>query len=273
MNKTNSLIDTKCELQHIEELNLKILINCKKNSVIEFGSYPQTIKEENITIINTKQDEKGYFTGSDGEKYAFVKAKPFDNYEFSNNKEIVIDVGYYFKVEPIKWKVLDNINGKVFLFSEAILDAHKFDDKLNSYELSNIRKYLNNEFYNKAFTEKQKELLESTILNDLLNKKDKVFLLSKEEMTSSLLGFKNNDEEDYVRSKRITDYAKANGSYEYIGSNNGFYWLCTAYNDKKMMLSNAYFVGYDGYIDYDCVYDSHYGVAPALVIDKKSFNK
>ena len=93
-------------------------------------------------------------------------------------------------------------------------------------------------------------------------------MLSKEEMTSSLLGFKNNDEEDYVRSKKATDHAKANGSYEYIGSNNGFYWLRTAYNDKEMMLSNAYFVGYDGYIDYDCVYDSHYGVAPALVIDK-----
>ena len=66
MQKKNNLICENCGVSSEERNKLK---SNKKGDVLEFGSYPQTIKKETITIINTIQDEKGYFTGSDGEKY------------------------------------------------------------------------------------------------------------------------------------------------------------------------------------------------------------
>ena len=230
------------------------LTNYKKGDIIEFGSYPQTIKEENITIINTKQDEKGYFTGSDGEKYAFVKAKPFGNYEFSNGEKIIKNKEYYFKVEPIKWKVLEDKDGKVFLFSEFILDCHRFDDSSKDYSSSSIRSWLNNEFYNKAFTEKQKELISMKTISGSLN--DKIFLLSEEEINNTSYGFNS----DFDRCKKVTDYAKANSAYENKGNKNGWYWL----RSPAPKSSVACRVRDYGNMSLDFVYYVYNGVAPAL---------
>ncbi|MCI6014051.1 MAG: DUF6273 domain-containing protein, partial [Coprobacillus sp.] len=221
-----------------------------------FGSYPQTIKEDNIIITNTKQDEKGYFTGSDGEKYALLKADPCYNYYiFSNWKTIVKNQEYYFKVEPIKWKVLEDKDGKVFLLSELILDAHRFDDSSNDYSISSIRTWLNSEFYNKTFTDKQKELIENTTLEDISNVTDKVFLLSKDEIKNTSYGFNSEDD----RFKKVTDYAKANFAYEYEDNNNGFYWLRTPYS------SGVCSVWYNGLVAIgERVNIDNHGVAPAL---------
>ena len=183
-----------------------------------------------------------------------------DNYLFSNGETIIENKEYYFKVEPIKWKVLENKDGKAFLFSELILDAHRFDDSPNDYSISSIRKWLNNEFYNKAFTDKQKELIENTTLKDISNVTDKVFLLSKEEITNTSYGFNSDND----RCKKVTDYAKANYAFEYEGNKknkgnkNGCYWLRTSSS------SGACSVDYNGDVDWGNVYYDNTGVAPAL---------
>ncbi len=262
MNKIYDLICENCGVSSEERNKLK---SYKKGDVLEFGSYPQTIKKETITIINTIQDEKGYFTGSDGEKYVLCKAYPHDKYKFSNGEKIENDKEYYFKVEPIKWKVLEEDNEKLFLFSKLLLDTHIFDNSSNDYSLSNIREWLNNDFYNKAFTDGQKELIESTTLKDISNVTDKVFLLSKDDITNTSYGF-SNSEYDKERCKVVTDYAKANFAWEYNDSfyynKNGCYFLRTPY------LSDVYFIRSYGNIHWCRVYYGTCGVAPALVIDK-----
>ena len=257
MQKKNNLICENCGVSSEERNKLK---SYKKGDVLEFGSYPQTIKKETITIINTIQDEKGYFTGSDGEKYVLCKAYPHDKYKFSNGEKIEKDKEYYFKVEPIKWKILEDKNGKVFIFSELILDVHKFDDNSNDYAASSIRSWLNSDFYNKAFTDKQKELIENTTLKDISNVTDKVFLLSEEEIENTSYGFYSDND----RCKKVTDYAKANHAYEYYNyKKNGWYWLRNPWSYDDVAGIGGDGCIYKGYVD-----DKGSGVAPALVINK-----
>ncbi len=226
-----------------------------QDGFLYFGSYPQTIKDANVNIISNEKDENGYYTGSDGEKYALLKANPWDSYTFSNGEKIIENKEYYFKVEPIKWKILEDKNGKVFIFSELILDVHKFDDNSNDYAASSIRSWLNSDFYNKAFTDKQKELIENTKLKDISNVTDKVFLLSEEEIENTSYGFYSDND----RCKKVTDYAKANHAYEYYNyKKNGWYWLRTSY------ASGACGVGYIGRVGWGNVSSVSCGVAPAL---------
>lgn len=223
-----------------------------QDGFLYFGSYPQTVKNASVYIISNEKDENGYYTGSDGEKYALLKANPLDSYTFSNGKKIIENNKYYFKVEPIKWKILEDKNGKVFLFSELILDAHKFDDSSNDYAASSIRSWLNSDFYNKAFTDKQKELIENITLKDISNVTDKVFLLSEEEIENTSYGFNGNNN----RCKKVTDYAKANHAYEY--KENGEYWLRTP------SYAGACNVGCYGDVYWSGVGNDYCGVAPAL---------
>ena len=57
--------------------------------------------------------------------------------------------------EPIEWIVLDVKDGKAMLLSKYILDAKPFNEKLNDHVwgTSSIRKWLNDEFMNDAFTD------------------------------------------------------------------------------------------------------------------------
>jgi len=119
---------------------------------IYFGEYPQTIKADSV-IITSITNEKGYFLGSDGAWYAGVTAILFDSsYKFSNNTSVIGGTTYYFKVEPIKWQVLstDGVTAKVVCAS--IIANHRYDDSSNNYAQSEIRAWLNNEFYNQAYS-------------------------------------------------------------------------------------------------------------------------
>ena len=152
-----------------------------KGSIIEYGLYPQTIKEEDVKILSFKD---GYYLGSDNEYYVLSKAKPFGKYFFSNQLEIEADKEYYFKVEKIKWQVLDVTEKEILLFSKQILDAHVFDSKSNIYRYASIRKWLNENFYNAAFSNQEKKQMLPTLVDE---EYDKVFLLSSEEIASYVL--------------------------------------------------------------------------------------
>lgn len=62
--------------------------------------------------------------------------------------------------EAIEWRILDKKGGDVLLLSEYGLDAQPFDDSGKGrvlWEDSSIRKWLNNDFYNSAFSEEERE--------------------------------------------------------------------------------------------------------------------
>ncbi len=152
---------------------------------------------------------------------------------------------YWFKYEPIKWRVLDPDTGMIM--ADSIIDSQAFnnyvsasdtdgDGKLdthwgtsgyaNNYANSSIREWLNYDFYNTAFSTKQQYRIKQTTLDnsaysdscseyDSVSTTDKVYLLSYDDVLNSSYGFKNNpDVYDSIRKTKSSDYAKCQGVYD-----------------------------------------------------------
>lgn len=91
-------------------------------------------------------------------------------------------------LEDITWYVLTEENGNLLLCSKEALFHGKFHSKPNeqpTWETSELREKLNNEFYNTAFNDDQKKRICDATLSDT-NTTDKVFLLSQEEVDTYL---------------------------------------------------------------------------------------
>lgn len=224
-----------------------------KGSIIEFGEYPQTIKDESIKIIKENPEKKGYYLGSDGCNYALVKAKTFGDYAFSNGKEIVDGEEYFFKVEPVQWEVLD-INDGALLYTKDILDAQIFDMSSPKYAPSAIRQWLNNYFFKKTFSlNEQKQIIEET---------DKVFLLTVKDLKNSQYGYDSNIKNS-KREKKPTDYAKANYAFSFFKNGNGNYWL---QDENQIRKDGVCYVDYEGNPECNLVPYGINGVVVAIKI-------
>lgn len=140
-------------------------------------------------------------------------------------------VGEDAEKEPILWDVLEEKEDKLFVLSHKCLEYRPFNDGMKSakWENSEIRKWLNGEFFETAFSDDEKDrILTSTIKNRRRKAtEDRVFLLSEEEF--SLLGRDN-------RSARLTSLTRAQYS-EVIGYRYsepyGFWWLRSPGRDVK----------------------------------------
>ena len=281
MKRTRFLVLTLCLT--IFSCSLFLFGACNPNpatdeNYIYFGEYPQTIKADSVTITETV-NEKGYCLGSDNEWYAKVTAKPYSSaYTFTNSATIKSGTVYYFKVEPIKWQILSQEEDTLSVVCASIIANKRYDDSSNNYANSEIRAWLNNEFYNTAFSDLQKELivttevdngLESTCYssNDYIceNTYDNVYLLSVRE--AYFMDRTWNDSQ--ARQKMATDYAKAMGVWlgedTHIGY--GWWWLrspCAALD------RGAVVVGPSGTLEYySFIYRGDEGVVPALQLMAK----
>lgn len=133
---------------------------------VTFGAFPQTLKNADVTILydndtgdenKMTQGDQTWYLGSDGEWYAPHSAKPYDaNRKLSDGTTIVNGTTYYFKVCPLKWRVL--ASGK--LLSESIVETKPYISTYktstpysNNYKESDVRAYLNNSFLKTAFTD------------------------------------------------------------------------------------------------------------------------
>ncbi len=96
--------------------------------------------------------------------------------------------------EEIEWKVLDkDQDGKMLVVSKYALDCRHYHSSATqvTWETSDIRKWLNNDFISTAFTKSEKDKINTTTLENRDNAdyntdggnstKDKVFLLSIDE--------------------------------------------------------------------------------------------
>ena len=178
----------------------------------------------------------------------FTQYRPYDcigdsSSENSNQDDngYLTNTTYWFSYEPIEWDILDEYNGYLLIIANLILDSQEYyseytpsevehngaEGYANNYALSNIRKFLNEDFYDTAFNELQKELIEIATLDNsesstpiTPNKHacgdtdDNLFLLSYQEAVS----YYTNDEE---RVALCTDYAKVQGIYD---EENGYDW-------------------------------------------------
>lgn len=174
---------------------------------ILFGLYPQTIKSADVTVSDIP-NEQGYYLGSDGELYEQVTVT-FDvqNFQesgilgnFSDGSTPQQDATYYFKLEPLRWRILsEDPDGTMLIVCDTIVDMQiyqpyfkrtnlgdgnyyyatdaegniLYDDEenpifANNYEYSAIRSWLNNEFYDSAFTEEEKGYIITTTVDNSL---------------------------------------------------------------------------------------------------------
>lgn len=214
---------------------------------ILFGKYPQTLVNDTELITSlssaTDIDNDGYIEYLNEEYVAVVAVANETNSTttFRNGTAMVEGTTYYFKVEPIKWRVYDLGNGEYELISEYILDEQQMNLQVkdnSGYYFSEMREYLNNTFYNKAFSAEEKELIISTLVDnttasgnciDNENTNDFVYLLSYNDLMSDKYGFDVKD----TRIALNTDYTMANGVYTNgIYNNSGDWWLRTIASEE-----------------------------------------
>lgn len=279
-----------------------VQVYTREGDYIYFGEYPQTIKSADVTVGDVA-DGDGYYLGSDGARYAKVAAYPYgSDYTFSDGSAVTRGNTYYFKVEPIRWRILSEDGGSAFILADGIVANHyyhhtSFDTTIegetvyaNNYKHSDIRAWLNGEFLNAAFGEIAQSLIKTTEVDNSVystgyspnkyaceNTFDKVFLLSYREVTDSAYGFESSSRTyDTARRMTVSDYARSTGarmdtSSDYFGC--GYWWLRSPYYYDSNDARGIYYYGNadgnyaNGYADiyYRVDYDYH-GVVPALNI-------
>lgn len=254
----------------------------------------------------------------DGNLYRGIKIssyRPYNTlYDSSSSNEYQYENGYgpnvvhWFKFENIDWRVLDPSTGLVMC--ETIIDSQpysttiyfnssassryayfsdsSYENYASDYETSSIRQWLNNDFYNTAFTDSEKKEISTTTLNndgyytltgttgyeklDSNETKDKIFLLSYNEARNSNFGF-NSDPwvDDTARLAKGSDYARCQGLYvagNSNGNSNGNYnWLLRSSGNNSRYCCYVSSSGYssNGYCQ---VYFTCYGIRPALRLCK-----
>ncbi len=155
------------------------------------------------------------------------------------------DIIYYFRYEPIEWIVLDTASG--LLMSKKVLDAQAYQNYVRKsgttlynesgkdakdFATSSLCKFLNDSFYNTAFSEEQKDLIKSTGYNCAAynaaaasNVSKNVALLSYEDCQGHY-GFAATINADATRvADEVTTYAKAQGLS--VSNDRADWWLCT----------------------------------------------
>lgn len=301
-------------------------------TIINFGSYPQNKVTDSATIsaldsVTKNWKSYNYYSGtgnrddgnmisSDYMKYAdflygdskyravnFCKYRPFctgyyehSDITYQDNNGYYTNNVYYFKYEPLKWRVLDASTGLVIC--NSIVDSQPYNNYIlysgseywgdsdkkhyaSNWEYSSLRAWLNNEFYNTAFSKTQQDRIKeltrenkSTYSSkyDSNPTSDKITLLSYNDVLNTSYGFISSyNTYDTARQHKSTAYAQCQGCWTSTSSSysgNSFWWL------RSPELRSASDVGADGRV-YSS--DSHHpgntseGVLPALNLTASTF--
>lgn len=217
---------------------------------VYFGNYPQSeyspLQEPQNPVDQTT------YTDTDGTRF-FCKSKKETVWDSEIGDYRLKVTNKYFKYEPIKWRVLSVNDNDALIMADCLVDVQTFDSSTKStWESSSIRKWLNESFLNRAFTdEEQAAIIKSIIANNPNSywktesgndTADKVFLLSEQEAMSDVYGFTDTITASENRTVLNTDFAENGGEAEWSCSEN--WWLRTSgYSD-----SYAANVRGDGYI-------------------------
>ena len=267
---------------------------------IYFGEYPQTIKADDVEITNVV-DSRGYYLGSDGCYYAKLVSKVRTTvYKFSNGNNIEKAAVYYFKVEPIRWRILEEKDGEALIFCDVILNNMEYQSTYvaegdnytttangaveevyaNNYRYSDVRAWLNGQFIDYAFNSNQNSIILTTTVDNSVEStgyasniyvcedtQDKAFILSYAEVINPDYGFAAEEVKDEARLIKSSDYAIANGMLintytEQYGC--GYWWLRSPIDTYSMIVRNISGGGTAG--GNISIYANYNGVVPAMRI-------
>ena len=174
--------------------------------------------------------------------------------------------------KPIEWIVMKNEGNQVLLLSKYVLDAKPYYEEVEevTWETSDIRQWLNNEFYTTAFNKAEKAKIQTSLIKNEDNlehgtsggndTEDKVFLLSEKEAETLF----SNDEE---RIAKATEYAEKSGVY--VNEEKTVLWWLRSPGCSRDYAAE---VSYYGWINRSgCDVNSYdVGVRPALHLNLQS---
>lgn len=204
--------------------------------------------------------------------------------------------------EPIEWEVLDENDGEMLLISRYILDCQPYNTEETdvTWETCTLRNWLNNDFYNAAFSAAEQERVITANLSNSDNAyygtkagydtSDKIFCLSVDEIMKYYSFESWYDDSHYGYSSSlitdVTPYAVNNGAYHYtitqddydglssegystdvIGLGCGWWWLRSpgCLSDGARGVDGGGCAGWNYHFRVD---DDFLGVRPALYIEK-----
>ncbi len=262
------------------------LSSYKVGDLIEFGSYPQSeVKDSDlITKIEAAGENEAwvdynYYAGtgedSDGNmkpvegmmlykdisccenmyRAVWIRMyRPFNSFSTSSALNTWQDDNgyymgnvYYFKYEPLTWKILDPSEG--YVMCNQIIDSQAYqnfiyyngEESYNSKDCmayasdwitSSLRQWLNYDFYNSAFTAEEKAQISTSHLEnkstysskyDSADTYDKIFPISYYDVIRTSYGFNpSNYAYDPARQIKGTDYARCQG-IEGLSSTQSYY--------------------------------------------------
>ena len=309
--------------------NAKDISSCKVGDIIEFGSYPQSKITDSDLIAKIEAVGKSiswvdynYYIGTgtsddgnmkpvdgmmlykdipyNGSKYRAVKINQYRPYRTGNtsSETYQYDNGYnkgniyYFKYEPLSWRILDPSEG--YVMCNQIIDSQAYQNFIyyngseyynseacenyaSDWVTSSLRQWLNNSFYNTAFTAEEKEqigtshLENKSIISIAYNSADtydKIFLISYYDAANSAYGFdSSSDANDAARQLKGTDYAKCQGLYVSSSYDGPSWWRLRSPNNSygaTEVVLGGWAYGYCGAGDTDG------GVVPTFKFNPKS---
>ena len=180
----------------------------------------------------------------------------------------VIEIGVWDE-KPIKWRVLDVSGNDVYLLSDLIIKKDLFNEQMKAitWKDSTVRSWLNNEFYETVFNEKEKNAILEYTYNNIDNPwygvdagddtSDYVCLLSWDEITNEEYGFPS-----YPIKKHTSRYSYTQDGELYA------WWLRTPGSNNGLMSV----VSVSGRITENTPWDNSYGIRPALHVDINSLD-
>ena len=311
------------------------LSSYKVGDLIEFGSYPQSeVTDSNLISkiesagANISWIDYNYYAGTgkseDGNMKSVKDMMLYKDITYGGNKYRAVKINqyrpsktgdtippkikyqylngyhtgntYYFKYEPLIWRVLDPSEG--YVMCNQIIDSQAYQDYIyyndgkyyNSMDCTNyasdwttssLRGWLNENFYNTSFTDNQKAQILTThnenkckgyySTYNSADTYDKIFPITYFDARNSEYGYASGRRVyDTARKLYGTDYALCQGlevETEPVGDGTSPWWLRTPDSDFR----KATIVEHDGNEDSaPFVGLTRIGVVPALKFNPKS---
>ncbi len=243
-------------------LNLRDFVRNENGSVIVNIKAIEAKAVEYINEYRRKEEERQALLRKEAEKKIILESwkiggyPKFGTYYYRNTHEKF----------PIEWYVLAREGSKALIISRYVIDSEKYHNESTdiTWENSTIRKWLNNEFINTAFSNNEREKIQTTyVLNPNNSAKgtvggnstyDKIFLLSTDEARKY---FRSDSE----RIGKPTPYCMRKC---YASNGNVTWWL----RSPGFVQFRAGHISYDGSIaDGLAVAADGYGVRPVIWVD------
>ena len=188
--------DNQDEEEEDNEINVVVVPKAEYTSevvdgitYIYYGTLPQTAIGAELNnvlsnLVKTNQitaNDKGYYTYADKE-YACVKGdENNEGRRLTNGLTIVKNELYFFNVEKIKWRVLEQKDDRSLLLCENVISEHYFNptgsysvnlgtligtpNNANDYSVSALRTHINNTLYGSIFSLREKQsVYDSSVL-------------------------------------------------------------------------------------------------------------